>query len=85
MKKTLSIRIDAVASHGLDTPSKQSERSMPILAAEAKAAEMELEEWQFGEIRTALAELDAGHELSHRRVSKWLHSWGMQSERKAPR
>ena len=54
-------------------------------AAKAIAAFGDSEEWQLGEIHAAIAELDAGHQVSHERVSKWLNSWGKPGETKAPR
>ena len=45
-------------------------------AAKAIAAFGDSEEWQLGEIHAAIAELDAGHQVSHERVSKWLNSLG---------
>ncbi len=85
MTETLSIRIDAGTKRRLDALSKQSRRSKSFLAAEAISAYVEAEEWQLGEIRTALVELDVGQEVSHERVSNWLNSWGKPSETKAPR
>lgn len=85
MTETLSIRIDAGTKRRLDALSKQSKRSKSFLAAEAISAYVEAEEWQLGETRTALVELDAGQEVSHDRVSNWLNSWGKPGETKAPR
>lgn len=55
------------------------------LAAEAMAAYVEQDEWQLGEIRTAMGELDTGKGVSHDRVTSWLKSWGKVNEKKAPR
>jgi predicted transcriptional regulator len=85
MTETLSIRIDAGTKQRLDALSKQSKRSKSFLAAEAIAAYVEAEEWQLGEIRSAIAELDAGQAISHEKVAKWLNSWGKPGETKAPR
>jgi predicted transcriptional regulator len=85
MTETLSIRIDTGTKQRLDALSKQSRRSKSFLAAEAITAYVEAEEWQLGELHTALAELDAGQEVSHEKVSKWLNSWGTPGETKAPR
>ena len=85
MTETLSIRIDAGTKRRLDALSKHSKRSKSFLAAEAISAYVEAEEWQLGETRTALVELDAGQEVSHDRVSNWLNSWGKPGETKAPR
>jgi RHH-type rel operon transcriptional repressor/antitoxin RelB len=85
MTETLSIRIDAGTKQRLDALSKQSKRSKSFLAAEAITAYVEAEEWQLGEIRTALTELNARQEVSHEKVTKWLNSWGKRGETKAPR
>jgi predicted transcriptional regulator len=85
MTETLSIRIDTGTKRRLEALSRQSKRSKSFLAAEAIAAYVEVEEWQLGEIRSAIDELDAGQGVSHEKVSKWLNSWGKPSETKAPR
>ena len=85
MTETLSIRIDAGTKRRLDALSKQSKRSKSFLAAEAIAAYVEAEEWQLGEIRAAIAELDAGQGISHEKVAKWLNSWGKPGETKPPK
>ncbi len=79
--ETLSIRIDAGTKKRLDALAKQSKRSKSFLAAEAIAAYVESEEWQLGEIHTALTELDAEEGVSHEKVSTWLNSWGKPVER----
>jgi RHH-type rel operon transcriptional repressor/antitoxin RelB len=85
MTETLSIRIDSETKQRLDALSKRSKRSKSFLAAEAIAAYVESEEWQLGELQTGIAELDAGHQVGHEKVSKWLKSWGKPGETKAPR
>jgi hypothetical protein len=59
--------------------------TLRALAAEAIAAYVDSEEWQFGEVQAGLAELDREQEVSHEKVAKWLSSWGKPSETKAPR
>lgn len=85
MTETLSIRIDASTKKKLDALSKRAKRSKSFLAAEAIAAYLESEEWQIGELQSGIEELDAGREVSHEKVSKWLKSWGKPGETKAPR
>ena len=85
MTETLSIRIDAATKKKLDALSKRAKRSKSFLAAEAIAAYLESEEWQIGELQSGIEELDAGQEISHEKVSKWLKSWGKPGETKAPR
>ena len=85
MTETLSIRIDSVTKQRLDALSKRAKRSKSFLAAEAIAAYVASEEWQFSEIQAGMAELEAGQDVSHDDVSKWLKSWGTADETKAPR
>jgi len=85
MTETLSIRIDSATKKRLDALSKRSKRSKSFLAAEAIAAYVESEEWQFGELQAGIADLESGQEVSHENATKWLKSWGKTAETKAPR
>jgi RHH-type rel operon transcriptional repressor/antitoxin RelB len=82
---TLSIRLDSATKQRLDALAKHSKRSKSFLAAEAIAAYVEQEEWQLGEVRAAIREVDAGNAVSHERVSTWLKSWGTAGEKHPPR
>jgi predicted transcriptional regulator len=85
MTETLSIRIDSATKRRLDALAKRSKRSKSFLAGEAIAAYVESEEWQLGELQAGIAELEAGQEVSHEKVMKWLKTWGKRGESKAPR
>lgn len=85
MSETLSRRIDAETKKRLDALSKRSKRSKSFLGAEAIVAYVEAEEWNFSELQAGIAELDAGQDVSHEKVSKWLKSWGKPRESKPPR
>jgi predicted transcriptional regulator len=85
MTETLSIRLDAQTKKRLEMLAKRSKRSKSFLAAEAIAQYVEAEEWQLGEIRAGLADLDEGRTVSHEEVSQWLKSWGKPSEGTPPR
>jgi RHH-type rel operon transcriptional repressor/antitoxin RelB len=85
MTETLSIRLDPATKQRLDALARQSKRSKSFLAAEAIAAYVQQEEWQLGEIHAAVAELDAGHAVSHEKVATWLKSWGETGKKKPPR
>jgi predicted transcriptional regulator len=85
MTDTLSIRLDTETKKRLDALAQRSKRSKSFLAAEAIAQYVAAEEWQLGEIRAGLADLDEGRTMSHEKVSKWLKSWGKPAEAKAPR
>jgi RHH-type transcriptional regulator, rel operon repressor / antitoxin RelB len=62
MTETLSIRIDADTKKRLNTLSKSSKRSKSFLAAQAIAAYVLSEEWQIGELRAGIADLELGQE-----------------------
>jgi len=85
MSETLSIRIDAETKARLDALSKRVKRSKSFLAAEAIAAYVESEAWQLEEVQAGIADADAGRVVSHKKVSKWLKSWGTRAESSAPR
>lgn len=84
MTQILSIRLDAETKKRLDKLAQRSRRSKSFLAAEAIAAYIEVEEWQIGEIQAGIEDLNTGNSLSHESVSKWLSSWGRDSESKPP-
>ena len=85
MTETLSIRLDSETKHRLTALARHSKRSKSFLAAEAIAAFVDQEEWQLGETRAGIDELDAGHGIGHDKVATWLKSWGKVSEKNAPR
>jgi RHH-type rel operon transcriptional repressor/antitoxin RelB len=85
MTETLSVRIDSATKERLAALSRQSKRSKSFLAAEAIAAYVDREEWQLGEIQSAIEELDAEQTVGHEKVTAWLKSWGTAKEKKAPR
>ena len=60
----ITTRIDAGLRARLEALARSTKRSKSFLAAEAIAAYVELNEWQIGEIKAGLAELDSGEELS---------------------
>jgi predicted transcriptional regulator len=80
MTETLSIRLDSATKQRLTALAKHSRRSKSFLAAEAIAAYVEREEWQLGEIRAAVGELDSGRAVSHEKVATWLKSWGTAAD-----
>lgn len=76
MTEMLSIRIDAETKRRLEALSRRSKRSKSFPAAEAIAIYVESEECQLGEIQAGIADLDAGRDVGHEKVSTWLKSWG---------
>ena len=63
-----------------------SKRSKSFLGSEAITAYVDSEEWQLGEIRASVEELEGGDEgVDHEKVMTGLNSWGKPGETKAPR
>jgi RHH-type transcriptional regulator, rel operon repressor / antitoxin RelB len=85
MTEILSIRIDTRTKKRLEMLSKQAKRSKSFLAAEAITAYVESEAWQLGEIEEGIADLEAGRQVSHEEVAKWMKTWGKRDEKKAPK
>jgi predicted transcriptional regulator len=84
MTETLSIRLDTDTKKRLDTLAKRTKRSKSFLAAEAVARYVEAEEWQLGEIEAGLADLDDARTVGHKKVVRWLGSWGKSAVKKPP-
>ena len=85
MSTTISVRIDLKTKKRLEAIARSSNRSKSFLAAEAIAAYVEAEEWQIGEIRSSMKELDGGDAIGHDKAAAWLQSWGKRGETKAPK
>ena len=85
MTTTLSVRLDSKLKKRLEALAKVSKRSRSFLAAEAISAYVEAEEWQLGEIRAGLQDLEENQTVAHDRVSKWLRGWGTATEGRAPK
>ena len=64
----VTARIDTKLKAKLDALARSLRRSKSYLAAEAIAAYVELNEWQIGEIKAGMAELDAGNGLSQQQA-----------------
>jgi RHH-type rel operon transcriptional repressor/antitoxin RelB len=62
--KVVTVRIDAALKAKLETLARKTKRSKSYLGAQAIAAYVALNEWQIGEIKAGIAELDRGEVLS---------------------
>lgn len=60
MTTTMTIRVETAVKSRLNKLSKATNRSKSFLAAEAIRQYLETNEWQIKEIRSAVAEADAG-------------------------
>jgi predicted transcriptional regulator len=66
----ITTRIDAALRARLEALARSTNRSESVLAAEAIAAYVELDEWQIGEITAGLVELDSGQALSEKQAEE---------------
>ena len=75
MSTTLTIRLEDDVKKRLDVLAGATQRSKSFLAAEAIRAFVETNEWQIGEIQTALKEAKAGDFASDRDVAALAKKW----------
>ena len=80
MSTTLTIRIESDLKERLDVLANVTNRSKSFLAAEAIQEFVDLNEWQLQEIKTALAEADAGDFASTKELKKTLGKWGVNAD-----
>jgi len=75
MSTTMTIRLDEDVKARLDKLADSTHRSRSFLAAEAIQTFVEINEWQIGEIQTALDEADAGKFASDKEVTALAKKW----------
>jgi len=82
---TFTVRIDTGMKKRLERLARSTGRSRSFLAAEAIDAYLELNEWQVGGIRRAIASLDRGEGVAQSAVKEWVESWGRAKEKPVPK
>ena len=75
MSTTMTIRLEDDVKERLDALAGSTRRSKSFLAAEAIRTYVEANEWQIGEIQTALSESDAGDFATDRQVAALARKW----------
>ena len=80
MSTTLTIRLESDLKDRLDDLANVTNRSKSFLAAEAIQEFVDLNEWQLQEIKTALAEADAGDFASAKELRKTLGKWDVNAD-----
>jgi predicted transcriptional regulator len=80
MSTTLTIRLESELKDRLDDLANVTNRSKSFLAAEAIQEFVDINEWQLQEIKTALAEADAGDFASAKELKKMLGKWGVNAD-----
>jgi RHH-type transcriptional regulator, rel operon repressor / antitoxin RelB len=68
MSDVMTIRVDRKTKSRLEKLARAMDRTKSYLAAEAIRTYVDLNEWQIGEIKTALSEADAGEFASDAEV-----------------
>jgi RHH-type transcriptional regulator, rel operon repressor / antitoxin RelB len=71
----MTVRLDNKMKDQLDRLSEATKRSKSFLAAEAIREYIETNEWQIQEIKSALAEADAGDFSSDAEVKRVAEKW----------
>jgi len=82
---TFTVRVDAAVKKRLEKLARSTGRSRSFLAAEAIGEFVDVNEWQIGGIRQAMAALDRGEGVAHDEVEQWVRSWGRAKERPVPK
>jgi RHH-type transcriptional regulator, rel operon repressor / antitoxin RelB len=75
MSTTMTVRLDDEVKDRLERLAESTHRSKSFLASEAIRAFVELNEWQVGEIRAAIAEADAGDFATDKEVAAVARKW----------
>jgi RHH-type transcriptional regulator, rel operon repressor / antitoxin RelB len=75
MTTTMTIRLESTVKRRLDRLSAATKRSKSFLAAEAIREYVAINEWQIQEIRSAIAEADAGDFASDADIKAVMDKW----------
>ena len=79
MSTTMTVRLDDEVKDRLERLAESTHRSKSFLASEAIRAFVEVNEWQVGEIRAAIAEADAGDFAADNEVAAVARKWKMNA------
>ncbi len=79
MTTTMTIRLDARLKKHLEKLASATRRSKSFLAVEAIQRYIEINAWQVQEIRTALAEADAGDLATDAEVKAVFNKWNRRA------
>jgi predicted transcriptional regulator len=75
MSTTMTVRLEDDVKDRLNQLAQATQRSKSFLASEAIREFVETNEWQIGEIQTALGEADAGEFASEQDVKALAKKW----------
>jgi len=80
MSTTMTIRLEEDTKARLDALAASTNRSRSFLAAEAIREYIALNEWQIGEIQSALTEADNGDFANPAEVEALCNKWGVNAD-----
>jgi predicted transcriptional regulator len=82
---TLTVQLNKVDKERLEALAEATGRSESLLAAEAVAERLALQEWQVSAIKAAIVSLDREGGIAHAAVRDWIESWGTDDELDPPK
>jgi RHH-type transcriptional regulator, rel operon repressor / antitoxin RelB len=82
---TFSLRLDHETKARLQKLAKSTGRSRAFLAAEAIQEYLDINEWQVAGVVGAIASLERGKGVPHKRIKEWVASWETRNERRTPK
>jgi RHH-type transcriptional regulator, rel operon repressor / antitoxin RelB len=77
MSTNLTVRLEDHVKDRLHSLAEATHTSRSSLAAQAIRNFIELNEWQMGQIRAALAEAERGEFASDEEVRRYVSKWGL--------
>ncbi len=83
-RSTVTVRIPSRLKKRLNKLADATERSRSSLAAHALEVYVEEQERQIASIREGVRDVEEGRIVSHKRVSRWMRSWGKKRELPPP-
>jgi RHH-type transcriptional regulator, rel operon repressor / antitoxin RelB len=81
---SVTIRIPRSLKNRLEKLAESTSRDLGWHVARALDLYIEDQEWQIAEIRKGMAQIDAGLVVPHKKVARWLRSWGAKRELPPP-
>jgi predicted transcriptional regulator len=81
---TVTIRIPRSLKNSLEKLAESTRRDLGWHVARALDLYIADQDWQIAEIRKGKAQIEAGLVVPHKKVARWLRSWGTKHELPPP-
>lgn len=82
---SILVQLDAAVQARLAALAEDRRQPVSEVAAEVISIYFAPDSWEHKQIRTGMAELEAGQSVSNESVMEWLDSWGNENELPAPK